>query len=64
MVLWGKKKKYLENEIFLKNRIREVKGGKKLEKEKYFFAGERTNGERKGGKFHGEGKIGAGARLG
>ena len=48
----------------MKNKIREVKGGKKLEREKYFFAGERTNGEGKGGKYHGEGKIGAGARLG
>ena len=36
---------------------REGKVGKYLEPENTFFAEERKNGEGKGGKYHGEGKI-------
>ena len=36
---------------------REGKVGKYLEPENTFFAEEKKNGEGKGGKYHGEGKI-------
>ena len=39
MVLWGKKKKYLENEISLKNKIREVKEKKNWRRKTIFLQG-------------------------
>ena len=35
-----------------------------MEQEKIFFEGEKTNGEGKGGKYHGDGKIIADAWTG